>query len=59
MRKKQLLATLVMLSLMQSSVYAGQKIEAEHETKKPYTEYMEFGSDDHVAFITNNAVRCN
>ncbi len=55
MRKKQLLATLVMLSLMQSSVYAGQKIEAEHETKKPYTEYMEFGSDDHVAFITNNA----
>lgn len=55
MKKKQLLATLVMLSLMQSSVYAGQKIEAEHETKKPYTEYMEFGSDDHIAFITNNA----
>lgn len=55
MKKKQMLATLVMLSLMQGNVYAGQKIEAEHETKKPYTKYMEFGSDDHVAFITNNA----
>ena len=57
MKKKQLLATLVMLSLMQGSVYADQKILAQHEREnKPYTEYMEFGSDDHVAFITNNAV---
>ena len=42
---------------MQGSVYADQKILAQHEREnKPYTEYMEFGSDDHVAFITNNAV---
>lgn len=56
MKKKQLLATLVMLSLMQGNVYAEQKILAQHERdNKPYTEYMEFGSDDHIAFITNNA----
>lgn len=56
MKKKALLTTLVLLSVMQGSVHADQKILAQHENNnKPYTDYMEFGSDDHIAFITNNA----
>lgn len=55
-KKKTLLTTLVLLSVMQGSVQADQKILAQHENgNKPYTDYMEFGSDDHIAFITNNA----
>ncbi len=55
-KKRTLLTTLVLLSVMQGSVYADQKILAQHENgNKPYTDYMEFGSDDHIAFITNNA----
>lgn len=55
-KKRTLLTTLVLLSVMQGSVYADQKILAQHENKgKPYTDYMEFGNDDHIAFITNNA----
>lgn len=59
MKKKQLLATLVMLSLMQGNVYAAdQKILAQHERDdKPYTDYMNFGNDpdnydnDQIAYI--------
>ena len=61
MNKKKILATLVMLSLMQGNVYADQKILAQHERKnKPYTEYMNFGNDpdnndnDQIAYIASS-----
>ena len=61
MNKKKVLATLVMLSLMQGNVYADQKILAQHErNNKPYTEYMNFGNDpdnndnDQIAYIVSS-----
>ena len=61
LNKKKVLATLVMLSLMQGNVYADQKILAQHErNNKPYTEYMNFGNDpdnndnDQIAYIVSS-----
>lgn len=61
MKKKQLLATLVMLSLMQGNVYADQNILAQHQRdNQPYKEYMNFGNDpynndnDQIAYIVSS-----